>query len=160
MNKKLPLNQVSTVLLRGIVILIGIFVLGLCFFVLPLGIMNDRTGMYGPILAGLYIPAVPFFYALFQALKLLDNIDNNQAFTALSVQAFKRIKYCAGIISGIFAAGSPYVYYVADKDDAPGVLLVALVIVGASFVIATFSAVMQKLVQNAVDIKAENDLTV
>lgn len=160
MKKQLPVKNVSTVFLRGVVILIGLIVLALCIFALPAGIMSDQTGMYKPILASLYVPAIPFFYALYQALRLLDNIDNNQAFSEKSVDAFRRIKYCAGIISGIFALGSPYVYYVADRDDAPGVVAIALVIICASFVIATFSALMQKLVQNAVDIKSENDLTV
>ena len=60
----------------------------------------------------------------------------------------------------MYAAGMPYVFYVADQDDAPGVVAIGLVIIGASFVIATAAAVFQKLVQNAVDIKSENDLTV
>jgi hypothetical protein len=78
----------------------------------------------------------------------------------LSVDAFKYIKYCAIAIGALFVIGMPYIYQAADKDDAPGVIVIGLVIIWASFVIATFSAVLQKLVQNAVDIKSENDLTV
>lgn len=153
----------STVFLRGVVILIGLLVLGLCAIGLPMLIKSELTTSdfdYGWIFVGLYVPATPFFFALYQALKLLDYIDKNQAFSELSVQAFRSIKYCALTISGLFAAGMPYVFYVADRDDAPGVALTGFVIIGASFVIATFAAVLQKLVQNAVDIKSENDLTV
>jgi hypothetical protein len=152
----------STVFLRGVVILIGLVVLGLCVFGLPVLISSELTGDfdYGPIFLGLYVPAIPFFFALYQSLKLLDYIDKNEAFSELSVRAFRNIKYCALIISGLFAVGMPYVFYVADRDDAPGVAAVGFVIIGASFVIATFAAVLQKLVQNAVDIKSENDLTV
>lgn len=153
----------STLFLRGVVVAIGLAVLGVCVFGLPTLIASELTTSdfdYGWIFVGLYVPAVPFFFALHQALKLLDNIDKNQAFSELSVRAFRNIKYCALAISGLFAAGMPYVFYVADRDDAPGVALVGFVIVGASFVIATFAAVLQKLVQNAVDIKSENDLTV
>lgn len=153
----------STVILRGVVILIGLVVLGLCAIGLPMLIKSELTTSdfdYGWIFVGLYVPAIPFFFALYQALKLLDYIDKNQAFSELSVQAFRSIKYCALTISGLFAAGMPYVFYVADRDDAPGVALIGFVIIGASFVIATFAAVLQKLVQNAVDIKSENDLTV
>ena len=35
-----------------------------------------------------------------------------------------------------------------------------LVIIGASMVIAVFAAVLQRLLQEAIDIKTENDLTV
>ena len=153
----------STVFLRGVVILIGLVVLGLCAIGLPMLIKSELTTSdfdYGWIFVGLYAPAIPFFFALYQAQKLLDYIDKNQAFSELSVQAFRSIKYCALTISGLFAAGMPYVFYVADRDDAPGVALIGFVIIGASFVIATFAAVLQKLVQNAVDIKSENDLTV
>lgn len=150
----------STLFLRGVIVLIGLIVLALCIFALPAGISTDNTGDYRPILLGLYVPAIPFFFALYQSLKLLNYIDKNQAFTVLSVTAFKYIKYCAIAIGLLFMAGMPYIFQVADADDAPGVVLIGLVIAGASFVIATFSALLQKLVQNAVDIKSENDLTV
>lgn len=54
----------------------------------------------------------------------------------------------------------PYIYYAADRDDAPGVLAIALVIAFASLVIASAAGLFQRLLQNAVDIKSENDLTV
>jgi hypothetical protein len=154
----------STIILRAVVIFIGLVALATCIFGLPRLIMSEMaTGAdfdYGPIFLGLYIPAIPFFYALYQAIRLLRFIDKNQAFSNDSVRAFRNIKYCAFIISGFFSLGMPYVFQVADRDDAPGVVALGLVIIGASFVIGTFSAVMLKLVQNAVDIKSENDLTV
>ena len=150
----------STIILRGVVILLGLSVLALCIFALPAGLRSDNTGYYRPILLGLYIPAIPFFFALYQAMKLLDYIDNNKAFSVLSIEALNKIKYCALILSALFAAGQPYIFYAADRDDAPGVALIGFVIIGASAVIATFAAVAQKLFQNAVDIKSENDLTV
>ena len=150
----------STLFLRLAIILIGLFVLTLCVYVLPLIINDDNTGFYKPLLIALYLPALPFFWALYQSLKLLNYIDANNAFSIASVKAFKAIKYCGIIIGAFFIVLSSYVYQVANRDDAPGVLLIHLVIAGASFVIAAFSALLQKLVQNAVDIKSENDLTV
>ena len=150
----------STLILRGAIIAIGLVVLALCVFALPLGITEDRTGMYRPILFGLYIPAIPFFFALSMAMKLLGYIDKSLAFSELSVKAFAAIKNCALAISILFALGLPYIFAVAEKDDAPGVVLGGLVITFAALVIATFSGVLQKLVQHAVDIKSENDLTV
>lgn len=154
------MKQVSTLFLRSVVFIIGLIVLAICVFALPVGIRSDETGGYRPILLGLYVAAVPFFAALYQTLKLLQYIDKNEAFSDLSIKALTFIKYCALAISALFAAGLPYIYHMADKDDAPGVLALALVITFASFVIATFAAVLQKLVQNAMAIKNENDLTV
>lgn len=156
------MKQGSTTILRAVVVSIGLVVLGVCLFGLPQLIAAELSGDfdYGPIFLGLYVPAVPFFFALHQAMKILGNIDKNKAFSKSSVRSFRNIKYCALLISGLFAAGMPYVFYVADRDDAPGLAAVGFVIIGASFVIATAAAVFERLVQNAVDIKSENDLTV
>ena len=156
------MKQGSTLVLRSAITAIGLVVLAICVFALPRAISAELTSDfdYLPIMIGLYAPAVPFFIALYQSLKLLNNIDNNNAFSESSVAAFKNIKYCAVIISTLFLAGMPYIFHVADQDDAPGLVAIGFVIVFASFVIATFAAVLQKLVQHAVDIKNENDLTV
>lgn len=54
----------------------------------------------------------------------------------------------------------PFFYLLAEKDDAPGIILIGMVFVFAAFVVAVFAAVLQKLLKNAIDIKSENDLTV
>jgi hypothetical protein len=158
--KELFMKFGSTIFLRVVIGLIGLVVLGLCVFILPMGIATDQTGEYRNILLGLYIPAVPFFYALYQGFKFLHFIDTSQAFSVPSIDALKRTKYCAMIISALFTVGMPYIFYVADKDDAPGVAAIGFVIIFASAVIATAAAVFQSLLQHAVDIKSEHDLTV
>jgi hypothetical protein len=154
------MKKSSTLFLKLIISLIGILVLVLCIFVLPRIIGPIELGGYDPILIGLYITAIPFFIALYQTLKLLNYIDQDKAFSVLSVKALSNIKYCAFAISAMYAGGMPYIFYVADKDDAPGVVALGLIIILASVVISVFAAVLQKLLQNAIDIKAENDLTV
>lgn len=150
----------STIILQATVALLAALTLFILGIIIPFYSEFERAGMYQPIIVGLYIAAIPFLFALYQAIKLLDNIDKSRAFSSASVRAFRYIKYSAGIICGLFAAGLPYIYIVADKDDAPGVLAAACVITIAAFVIAIFSGVMQKLFQTAVDIKSENELTV
>jgi len=154
------MNQVSTLFLKIVLVVIATAALAFCVIVLPIGINTDNVGYYRPILIGMYVPAIPFFIALYQAYKLLNYIDKNKAFSDLSVVALKNIKYCAISISGLYAAGMPYVFSAADRDDAPGVVLIGLIIISASFVVAVFAAVLQKLLQHAIDIKSENDLTV
>lgn len=154
------MNKGSTLFLKLVVCLIGAIVLALCVFALPSGINSDKTGFYSPILMGLYVPAIPFFLALYQSMKLLSAIEKNKVFSKQSVDALKKIKYCAIAISTLFAAGMPYIFYAADRDDAPGVAALGFVIIFASFVIATAAAVFQSLMQKAVDLKSENDLTV
>lgn len=54
----------------------------------------------------------------------------------------------------------PIIMFMAEIDDALGFAALGAVITFGSLVIAVFAAVLQKLLQNAIDIKSENDLTV
>lgn len=154
------MQQRSTTLLRIAIALIGLMVLGLCAFVLPEGLSEGGTTGFGPILWGMYATTIPFFIALFHGFKLLDYIDKNQAFSTASVVSLNVIKYCALIVGGAYVVGLPYFYYMAKQTDAPGVLLIGLVLAMAPLVIAVVVAVLQKLLQSAIAIKSENDLTV
>lgn len=154
----------ETFLLKIAVFLIGIPILALCIFGLP-SIAKDAAELYPaywvyPLFAGMYASAIPFYIALFQALLLLSLIDRNDAFSERSVTALKHIKTCAVAITILYAACLPFFYLIADQDDAPGLIVIGLVIACASFVIAGFAAVLQKLLQNAIDLKSEHDLTV
>lgn len=150
----------STLVLRLVVLTFAGIILGLCLFALPAGIATDKTGMYRWILLGLYVPAIPFFFAIYQTMKLLQRIDMNTAFSDDSVTSLRNIKYCGILIAALFSAGMPYIFYAADKDDAPGVVAIALVIIGASIAVAVFAAVLQRLLHSAIEFKTENDLTV
>lgn len=160
------MKQVSTLFLKIAVILIGIPVLALCIFLVP-EIANAAADLL-PELAYIkffvftvfYVSAIPFYFALFQAFKLLRYIDKNKAFSQISVKALKNIKYCAITISSLHVLALPLFYLFADKEDAPGVIFIGLIVPFASMVIAVFAAVLQKLLQEAIDIKSENDLTV
>ena len=154
------MKQGSTLFLKSVISFIGLVVLGLCVFLLSAMISSREAGDYLPVLFGMYIAAVPFFFALFQTWKLLVYIDKSEAFSDLSVSALKRIKHCAIAISAVYVASMPFIVHVADIDDAPGATALGFVIIFASIVIATFAAVLQKLLQDAIDIKSENDLTV
>lgn len=146
----------STVFLKVAVILIGIPVLALCIFWVP-GFINY---LHFSILMGVYASALTYFFALYQALKLISYIDKNKAFSQVSVNALKNIKHCANTISIIYLGLVPFLYPIADADDAPGLIAFPLIIIFASMVIAVFAAVLQRLLQEAIDIKSENDLTV
>jgi len=154
----------ETLFLKVAVILMGFPVLALCIFGLPWLTNNpvnpDYAHIIYPILIGMYAAAIPFYFALYQAFKLLSYIDKNKAFSELSVEALKNIKYCAITISTFYVVLMPFVYLVAEKDDAPGLIIIGMVPIFASMVVAVFAAVLQKLLKNAIDIKSENDLTV
>ncbi|UYO06651.1 DUF2975 domain-containing protein [Paenibacillus sp. PSB04] len=160
------MKRVSTLFLKVAVFLIGLPILALCIFVVPeiadfaAELYPDHAYLKYLVFADLYASAIPFYLALYQSFRLLIYIDRNEAFSELSVRALKNIKYCAVAISILYVAGLPLLYLIAEADDAPGVILIGLVIIFASMVIAFFAAVLQRLLKEAIDIKSENDLTV
>ena len=160
------MNRGTTLFLKAALILIGLPVLALCIFVVPeiasfiVELYPDDAYLKYLVYVDLYAAALPFYFALYQAFRLLSYIDKNQAFSELSVQALKKIKYCAITYSGLYVLGLPLFYLIAEKDDAPGVILIGMVMIFASMVIAVFAAVLQRLLKEAIDIKSENDLTV
>jgi len=160
------MKKVSTNFLRFVIILMGIGALAFCIFALPAmykGASEDYPAVSRAVfwtMIGLYATVVPFFIALWQTLKLLSYIDQNKAFSDLSVKALRNIKYSAIIIAVVYIGIVPLLIPIADADDAPGLIPIGMVIACAPIAIAVFAEVLQRLLQNAIDIKSENDLTV
>lgn len=165
-RKGVSMQRSSTMFLRAAVAAIGVIVLLLCIFLLPAinrEWVNEYPGLTHlkyPFMFVLAAAAIPFFFALYQAMKLLGYIDHNQAFSQLSIKALEVIKYCAAVIGVLFTAAEPIWYYMAQSEDAPGLIVIGLILIGVSFTVATFAAVLQRLLQSAIAIKSENDLTV
>jgi hypothetical protein len=64
------MTQGSTLLLKGVIVLIGLAALAVFIFGLPYLISTNEVGYYLPILIGMYVPGVPFFIALYKAFQL------------------------------------------------------------------------------------------
>ncbi|MEK9157911.1 MAG: DUF2975 domain-containing protein [Patescibacteria group bacterium] len=160
------MKRPSTIFLKTTLFVMAGALLAFCIFAIPaisrgVGVEWPHLAhLEYPILIGGYLTAIPFFIALYQAFKLLGYIDKNTAFSELSVKALKYIKYCGIAMSVLYVAGLPLLFQIADADDAPGLVAIGLVLAVAPLVVSVFAAVLQKLVQNAIDIKSENDLTV
>lgn len=157
----------STLLLKTTLVFMGLIVLALTVFALPklyIGALAEFP--YAPnailgIVIVLYAVAFPYFFVLQQSWKLLILIDQNRSFSKFSVTAFRNIKY-ASLIGGLLLMIGfvPLLYPIAEEDDAPGLLIYGFLFACIPFVVSVFAAVLQKLFQNAVDIKFENDLTI
>ncbi|OQP16129.1 DUF2975 domain-containing protein [Geobacillus zalihae] len=156
----------ETLFLKASLVLIGLPVLALCVFLVPAlaKVAVKLVPAFPWIKYFVYVvfeaSALPFYFALYQAFRLLVYIDRNDAFSEASVKALKTIKHCAVAISGLHLLALPLFYLFAEKGDAPGVIFVGLIVPFASLVIAVFAAVLQKLLQQAIEIKQENELTV
>jgi len=163
----MQLKKGSTVFLKVVVFLIGLAVLAVCLFGLPAIASRDAAKhpdtayLQYCFLGFVFVLCIPFYTALYQAFKLLTYIDRNQAFSTISIKALKYIKYCSCTIGILIVLGiiiSIALFY--GNEDITGIIMLALISILASSVIAAFAAVLQKLLQKALDLKSENDLVV
>ncbi|MFP7487264.1 DUF2975 domain-containing protein [Priestia filamentosa] len=158
------MRQSSTIFLKIAVFIMGIPVLALgiygLFWLANHPANPDYAYILYPPLIIMYVSIIPFFMALYQAFRLLSYIDKNKAFATISIRALKKIKYCGIAISILYAAMMPFVFLAAEIDDAPGLIIIGMIPIFASIVIAVFAAVLQRLLQQAINIKLENDLVV
>lgn len=156
---QVSIKQGSTHFLRLVILFLGIVVLALSIFALPAmwsgGSSEFPTASLAIflIMIGLYVTMVPFFFALWQTLNLLKYIDQNKAFSTLSMTALKNIKYCAITIAVLYIGGIPLLFPIAQADDAPGLIIFGAIIACAPIVVAVFASVMQRLLQQAIKMK-------
>ncbi|MGM0421381.1 MAG: DUF2975 domain-containing protein [Bacillota bacterium] len=107
-----------------------------------------------PIVIGLYIVAIPVFFALQRTFKLLSFISSRQVFSEQADKVLQQIKHSAFAGSIVFGAMMPFVFMLAEKDDAPGLVLMGMVPVSAALVIGVAVDILQKLFNNAREVKS------
>ena len=162
--KSIPIKKSSTIFLQIVIVLIGIGAIALMLFEPQIEGRNAHATLYeiyfkDPFLAYAYIASIPFFVVLYKAFKILGYVRQNNIFSQVAVNALRTMKYCALVISGFVIVGE-IIIMLSDSDDRAGGVFMGILITFGSIVIATAAAVFEKILQNAVDIKSENDLTV
>ena len=157
------MKRSSTIFLQVVIVLIGIGALAFMLWEPHVEGVNAHATLFemyfSLFIAYAYIASIPFFVALYQAFKLLGYAGQNKVFSQEAVKALRTIKYCALAMIG-FVAVSVIFMIGGDRDDRPAGVFMRILITFPSVVIATAAAMFERILQNAVDIKSENDLTV
>lgn len=159
------MKGVSIIFLQAVIILISLVTVALLIW-LPL--TEGRAAnlslfhIYSdPFILYSYTGSIAFFITLYKAFKLLDYVRQNKVVTTESVKALRSIKYCAVLIGILIVLAGMYIRLFHNKEDDPaGFLAICIVAAFASIVVITAAALFEKILQNAVDIKSENDLTI
>lgn len=113
-----------------------------------------------PFLAYAYLASTAFFVALYKAFTLLGYIGQDKAFSLASIRALRTIKYCAIALVTMVGGAVAYLFIaVRGKDDIAGGVAMGVLLLFVSAVIATAAAVFERLLQSAVAMKSQNDLT-
>jgi hypothetical protein len=161
------MKRSSTLFLQVVIVLIGIGALTLMLWEPQIEGVNAHATLFeiyfkDPFLALVYAGSIPFFIALYQAFNVLGYVGQNKVFSPEVVKALRTIKYCALAIIGFVVVEEIFILLMNNDDnDNPGApIFMGVLITFASIVVATAAAMFERVLQNAVDMKSENDLTV
>jgi hypothetical protein len=143
-----------TIFLQVVVVLVGIGVLALMLWEPHLEGRNVHATLFqiyfnDPFLACAYIASIPFFVALYQAVRLLEHIGRNDVLSERSVRALRAIKYCGMSLVASLVAAEAYVWVIVrGKDDIAGGAAVGLFLILVSVAIATAAAVFERRISS------------
>jgi hypothetical protein len=158
------MKKTSIIFLQIVIALIGAGALALLLWEPHLEGVNAHATLFemysDPFIVLVYIGSIPFFTALYQAVKVLGYVGQNKVFSQPAVKALRNIKYCALAIIGFVAAEETFIMLNHGNDDAAGGIFMGLLVTFGSIVIAAAAAMFERILQKAVDIKSENDLVV
>lgn len=159
------MKRISILFLQAVIVLVGLVVLAILIRVPQTegrAANLDLVSIYAdPFILFGYAVSIAFFVGLYKAFRLLGYIGQNKVFTTDAVRALKSIKYCAIILSiSIVSAGIYIRIFHSKEDDPAGFFAICILTTFISIVVATAAAMFEKILQNAIDIKSENDLTI
>ncbi|MEK7071086.1 MAG: DUF2975 domain-containing protein [Patescibacteria group bacterium] len=162
---KISIKRSQIIFLQAVIVLVGVVALALLIR-LPLiegrAVNLDLFSIYAdPFIIYGYMASTFFFIALYQAFKLLRYIGRDKLFSLNSVKALGTIKYCAIILSILIVVAGLYIrIFHAEGDDPAGFLAICIVTTFVSIVIATTTAVFERILQGVIENKPEGESAV
>lgn len=153
----------STTFLKVMIFLIGIAILALSIYWLPemdikdAKVHPDTAYFLIPFLICAYGFCIAFSVALYQAFKLLTNIEKNNAFSESSLQSLNVIKKCAFTVIFFILLGIVSLMVLAKTtgDDAAGPISISLMGILATSIIAAIVDALQKPLKNVLAFKSK-----
>ncbi len=142
--------------LMDVLVIFFIAALVVVMILLPF-IFNKYGGLYGSLtissvwaIVFLYFTAVPFMTLLTMTKKIVNNIKRKNPFCRSTITALNTISICAFTDFILYAIGTAIIF----KN------LLSLTLAIAAFMVGLTSLILAQLVNEAIKIKQENDLTI
>lgn len=161
------MKRSSTIFLQIVVVFIGLGTLALLLWEPHLEGRNAHATTFeiyfkDPFLACVYLASVAWFVILYQAIRSLQFVKQDKMFSPANVKALKTIKYCAIFLIGCGVLFETYINIVMRRieEDIAGGVAMGLMVIFTFTIIATAAGMFQRVVQQGLELKSENDLTV
>ena len=141
--------------------LIGMF---LCVIIVPalghdaVSMYPELYYMYWPCLIFIWITAIPFYFALYKAWLICQEISKDNSFCTENAQRLKEISKLA-LFECILYLAATIILFILNLLH-PSILLMTLFIIFVGISIAVVSAALSHLVEKASELKKENDLMI
>lgn len=151
------MKRISIIFLQLVIVLCGI---GMAIFLLwephlegrNVGSTLFEIYFKDPFLAYVYVGSIPFFVGLYMAFKALGHVRQDGASLREIIKALRIIKYCAFATAGFILGADLYLFiFNRDNDDPAGAIALGLVAIFISLVIANLAAVLEGVLQKAVE---------
>jgi heme/copper-type cytochrome/quinol oxidase subunit 4 len=155
----------SVLFLRAVVVLTAVGAAALMLWEPHLEGVNAQATNFeiyftDPFLAYAYVASIPLFVGLYQGFRVLGYVGQDAVLSTVVVRRIRTIKVCAVAMIGFVVGAELFIRLNNKGDDPAGGVFIGLLIAFAATVVATTMFVLERTLQNAVDIKSENDLTV
>ncbi|MFC4401594.1 DUF2975 domain-containing protein [Gracilibacillus xinjiangensis] len=147
------MNRIVIIFLKLGLVSVGLTILGLSIFALPklasysVTMYPEYSHLQYPVLFGIYLTTLPFFYAIIQSWQLLNNVSNDRSFSSASIRSLVKIKYCALLIIAIYTVGMAVL--LAYNALHPGIALVGIAIIFTTLIIVSLTILFKGLVVNS-----------
>ena len=93
--------------------------------------------------------SIPFFVAVYRAFGLFGHVRHYGAFSQVTVDGLRAIKYCAMLIIGFVAGAVVFILMFGDGEDRPAGVFMCFLVALASSAIAIAAAMFARNLQNA-----------
>lgn len=132
-------------------------------FMFTMILINEKNRIFTELAiayGSLYLTAVIALCITCCLFKIVSLIEKENTFSYASLHQVQII-FCLTVLEFFILLGLlPLAYYVAIYDEAPGFIFIIAGICLIPFILATFIAVIEKLLENAIKLQSENKLTI
>ena len=155
------MQRSATVFLQFVVVLVGVGALALLpgephFEGRNAHATPFEVYFHDPFLAYAYVASVAFFWALYQAFKVLSYAGRQEMFTPAAAQALRTIRHCAFALVGFVALGEAFL--LRYSDDPPAAIMMGVLFAFGALVIAAAAATLERIVHEAAGLNPKRDL--
>jgi hypothetical protein len=149
---------VPTVFLQTVIVLVGLGAAAFLLWEPHVEGRNRNATLFAiyfndPFLAFAYAASLSFFAALYQGFKVIGYARTGDIFSQAAVRALRTIRICAIVLIGCVFVGEAII--LPHADDRPPPLVMGLVIILGSTVVASAASVLERILQDAIAMRAE-----